>query len=141
MTSSSLTPCFHQELLTREQTFLYVALDLYIQLLRLFVERKDLLRQSPDTTEHVSEAQSLFFPFLTVNPSLYPFPCHWQHPSCSHIPVQGRGSLCRCLCRQAACSHFRAERSCRCCCLAAVLLVQDLRVDVVADQVICLTCE
>ncbi|NXW21937.1 FANCA protein, partial [Circaetus pectoralis] len=48
----SLTPCFHQELLTREQIFLYVALDLYIQLLRLFVEGKDLPRQSPDTTEH-----------------------------------------------------------------------------------------
>ncbi|KAF1552131.1 Fanconi anemia group A protein, partial [Eudyptes schlegeli] len=49
----SLTPCFRQELLTREQTFLYVALDLYIQLLRLFVEGKDLPQsdqagQSPD---------------------------------------------------------------------------------------------
>ncbi|NXP10946.1 FANCA protein, partial [Thinocorus orbignyianus] len=54
----SLTPCFHHELLTREQTFLYVALDLYIQLLRLFVEGKDLPQpdqagQSPDPTEHV----------------------------------------------------------------------------------------
>ncbi|NXN26969.1 FANCA protein, partial [Nycticryphes semicollaris] len=53
----SLTPCFHQELLTREQTFLYVALDLYIQLLQLFVEGKDLPQpdlagQSPDPTEH-----------------------------------------------------------------------------------------
>ncbi|NXU25596.1 FANCA protein, partial [Thalassarche chlororhynchos] len=53
----SLTPCFHQELLTREQTFLYVALDLYIQLLRLFVEGKDLPQaeqagQSPDPAEH-----------------------------------------------------------------------------------------
>uniref|UniRef100_A0A672U9M3 FA complementation group A n=1 Tax=Strigops habroptila TaxID=2489341 RepID=A0A672U9M3_STRHB len=38
----SLTPGFHHELLTREQTFLYVALDFYIQLLRLFVEGKDL---------------------------------------------------------------------------------------------------
>ncbi|NXX96839.1 FANCA protein, partial [Centropus bengalensis] len=46
----SLTPRFHQELLRREQTFLYVALDLYIQLLQLFVEGKDL--QSPDPTEH-----------------------------------------------------------------------------------------
>ncbi|XP_061863573.1 Fanconi anemia group A protein isoform X2 [Colius striatus] len=46
----SLTPCFHHELLTREQTFLYVALDLYIQLLRLFVEGKDL--PQPDPTEH-----------------------------------------------------------------------------------------
>ncbi|KAF1648494.1 Fanconi anemia group A protein, partial [Eudyptes chrysocome] len=54
----SLTPCFRQELLTREQTFLYVALDLYIQLLRLFVEGKDLPQsdqagQSPDPAEHV----------------------------------------------------------------------------------------
>ncbi|KAK4814447.1 hypothetical protein QYF61_018545 [Mycteria americana] len=53
----SLTPRFHHELLAREQTFLYVALDLYIQLLRLFVEGKDLLPsdqagQSPDPTEH-----------------------------------------------------------------------------------------
>ncbi|KFW10878.1 Fanconi anemia group A protein, partial [Fulmarus glacialis] len=53
----SLTPCFHQELLTREQTFLYVALDLYIQLLQLFVEGKDLPQadqagQSPDPAEH-----------------------------------------------------------------------------------------
>ncbi|KAF1405119.1 Fanconi anemia group A protein, partial [Spheniscus humboldti] len=54
----SLTPCFCQELLTREQTFLYVALDLYTQLLRLFVEGKDLPQsdqagQSPDPAEHV----------------------------------------------------------------------------------------
>lgn len=53
----SLTPCFHQELLTRELTFLYVALELYIQLLRLFVEGKDLPRsdqvgQSSDPAEH-----------------------------------------------------------------------------------------
>ncbi|NXX85533.1 FANCA protein, partial [Urocolius indicus] len=45
----SLTPCFHHELLTREHTFLYVALELYIQLLRLFVEGKDL--PQPDPTE------------------------------------------------------------------------------------------
>ncbi|KAF1673664.1 FANCA protein, partial [Pygoscelis papua] len=54
----SLTSCFRQELLAREQTFLYVALDLYIQLLRLFVEGKDLPQsdqagQSPDPAEHV----------------------------------------------------------------------------------------
>ncbi|NWX41782.1 FANCA protein, partial [Steatornis caripensis] len=54
----SLTPGFHQELLAREQTFLYVALDLYIQLLRLFVEGKDLPQpdqagQSPDPAECV----------------------------------------------------------------------------------------
>ncbi|NXS73451.1 FANCA protein, partial [Pandion haliaetus] len=53
----SLTPSFHQELLTREQTFLYVALDLYIQLLQLFVEGKDLPEsyqegQSLDPAEH-----------------------------------------------------------------------------------------
>ncbi|KFQ26366.1 Fanconi anemia group A protein, partial [Mesitornis unicolor] len=50
----SLTPRFHQELLTREHSFLCVALDLYIQLLRLFVEGKDLpqLGQSPEHPEH-----------------------------------------------------------------------------------------
>ncbi|NXN47102.1 FANCA protein, partial [Rhinoptilus africanus] len=53
----SLTPGFHHELLTREQTFLYVALDLYIQLLRLFVEGRDLSQsdqagQSPDPGGH-----------------------------------------------------------------------------------------
>ncbi|KAF1533073.1 Fanconi anemia group A protein, partial [Eudyptula albosignata] len=61
----SLTPCFRQELLTREQTFLYVALDLYIQLLRLFVEGKDLPQsdqagQSPDPAEHVISAARRF---------------------------------------------------------------------------------
>ncbi|KAM8985664.1 Fanconi anemia group A protein [Ara ararauna] len=53
----SLTPGFHHKLLIREQTFLYVALDFYIQLLQLFVEGKDLpwpdqVGQSPDPTEH-----------------------------------------------------------------------------------------
>ncbi|NWH17801.1 FANCA protein, partial [Grus americana] len=53
----SLTPCFRRELLAREQTFLYVALDLYVRLLRLFVEGRDLLLsdqagQNPDPTEH-----------------------------------------------------------------------------------------
>ncbi|XP_068549947.1 Fanconi anemia group A protein isoform X2 [Anas acuta] len=38
----SLTPGFDHELLAREQLFLYVALDLYLQLLQLFVEGKDL---------------------------------------------------------------------------------------------------
>ncbi|KFP95433.1 Fanconi anemia group A protein, partial [Haliaeetus albicilla] len=71
----SLTPCFHQELLTREQTFLYVALDLYIQLLRLFVERKDLLWQSPDTTEHgdplevISTARQFLFSVIPRCPA------------------------------------------------------------------------
>ncbi|NWI68423.1 FANCA protein, partial [Todus mexicanus] len=53
----SLTPCFHHQLLAREQSFLYTALDLYIQLLRLFVEGKDLPQsdqtgQSTDPAEH-----------------------------------------------------------------------------------------
>ncbi|NXU76158.1 FANCA protein, partial [Oreotrochilus melanogaster] len=50
----SLTPCFHRELLTQEPTFLHVALELYLQLLQLFVEGKDLPQpdQSPDPTEH-----------------------------------------------------------------------------------------
>ncbi|XP_014797993.1 PREDICTED: Fanconi anemia group A protein isoform X1 [Calidris pugnax] len=61
----SLTPCFHHELLTREQTFFYVALDLYIQLLRLFVEGKDLpqpeqMGQSPDSTEHGDPLEVIF---------------------------------------------------------------------------------
>ncbi|OXB78384.1 UNVERIFIED_CONTAM: hypothetical protein H355_009155 [Colinus virginianus] len=38
----SLTPGFHHKLLTREHSFLFVALSLYIQLLQLFVEGKDL---------------------------------------------------------------------------------------------------
>uniref|UniRef100_A0A8D0FIP2 FA complementation group A n=1 Tax=Strix occidentalis caurina TaxID=311401 RepID=A0A8D0FIP2_STROC len=76
----SLSPRFHRELLAREQTFLCVALDSYIQLLRLFVEGKDLPQchragQRPDPPEHVSEARSLFL----------------THPSCSHLPVQSRG--------------------------------------------------
>ncbi|KAM9374066.1 Fanconi anemia group A protein [Phaethornis superciliosus] len=50
----SLTPSFHHELLTQEPTFLHVALELYLQLLQLFVEGKDLPQpdQSPDPTEH-----------------------------------------------------------------------------------------
>ncbi|XP_010006760.1 PREDICTED: Fanconi anemia group A protein [Chaetura pelagica] len=53
----SLTPCFHHDLLTREPTFLHLALDLYIQLLQLFVEGQDLPQpdpagQSPDPAEH-----------------------------------------------------------------------------------------
>ncbi|KAM6253137.1 Fanconi anemia group A protein [Porphyrio hochstetteri] len=45
----SLTPGFHHELLAREHTSLYVALELYIQLLRLFVEGQDL---PPGPAEH-----------------------------------------------------------------------------------------
>ncbi|NXW53573.1 FANCA protein, partial [Eurystomus gularis] len=53
----SLTPCFHHALLTREQSFLCTALDLYLRLLRLFVEGTDLPQsdqtgQSPDPAEH-----------------------------------------------------------------------------------------
>ncbi|NXA07491.1 FANCA protein, partial [Sapayoa aenigma] len=48
----SLTPCFHRELLRREPTFLCVALDLYIQLLRLFVEGEVLPQPHQDPTEH-----------------------------------------------------------------------------------------
>lgn len=78
MTSHSLTPAFDHELLAREQLFLYVALDLYLQLLQLFVEGKDLpqtdqVGQGQDPVEHVSEAQS-FFPLLTLNPIPFPFP-------------------------------------------------------------------
>ncbi|NWU91277.1 FANCA protein, partial [Upupa epops] len=40
----SLIPSFPPELLVQEQTFLAVAVDLYIQLLQLFVEGKDLLQ-------------------------------------------------------------------------------------------------
>lgn len=64
MISHSLTPGFHHKLLTREHVFLYVALNLYIQLLQLFVEGKDLpqpeqVGHSPGPAEHVGEAQSL----------------------------------------------------------------------------------
>ncbi|NXP44747.1 FANCA protein, partial [Heliornis fulica] len=45
----SLTPCFHQELFAQEQTFLCVTLDLYIQLLQLFVEGRD---PSSDPAQH-----------------------------------------------------------------------------------------
>ncbi|NXW43109.1 FANCA protein, partial [Nyctiprogne leucopyga] len=48
----SLTPRFSRELLSREQTFLYVALDLYLQLLQLFVEGKDLPQSDQDPPEH-----------------------------------------------------------------------------------------
>uniref|UniRef100_A0A8C4XLK7 FA complementation group A n=1 Tax=Falco tinnunculus TaxID=100819 RepID=A0A8C4XLK7_FALTI len=58
VTSFSLTPCFHHELLAREPTFLYVALDLYIQLLRLFVEGKDLPQSDQgDPLELISTAR------------------------------------------------------------------------------------
>ncbi|NXI34061.1 FANCA protein, partial [Galbula dea] len=52
----SLTPGFHHELLTREQSFLYTALDMYIQLLQLFVEGKDL-PQSDQTGKSLDPAE------------------------------------------------------------------------------------
>ncbi|NWU30580.1 FANCA protein, partial [Dyaphorophyia castanea] len=48
----SLTPCFHRELLQRDPTFLSVALQLYIQLLQLFVEGQVLPQADQDPTEH-----------------------------------------------------------------------------------------
>ncbi|NXL83252.1 FANCA protein, partial [Alectura lathami] len=56
----SLTPGFHPELLARQPLSLCVALDLYIQLLRLFVEGKDLPQpdlsgQGPGPAEHVAD--------------------------------------------------------------------------------------
>ncbi|NXE95106.1 FANCA protein, partial [Menura novaehollandiae] len=48
----SLTPRLHRELLRREPTFLSVALHLYIQLLRLFVEGEVLPQSDQDPTDH-----------------------------------------------------------------------------------------
>ncbi|NXB69125.1 FANCA protein, partial [Struthidea cinerea] len=48
----SLTPCFHRELLQRDLTFLGVALQLYIQLLQLFVEGQVLPQSDQNPTEH-----------------------------------------------------------------------------------------
>ncbi|NXU39219.1 FANCA protein, partial [Drymodes brunneopygia] len=48
----SLTPCFPRELLRREPTFLSVALQMYIQLLQLFVEGQVLPQPDQDPTEH-----------------------------------------------------------------------------------------
>ncbi|NXC06439.1 FANCA protein, partial [Orthonyx spaldingii] len=48
----SLTPCFQQELLRREPTFLSVALQMYIQLLQLFVEGEVLPQADKDPIEH-----------------------------------------------------------------------------------------
>ncbi|NWU16526.1 FANCA protein, partial [Cephalopterus ornatus] len=49
----SLTPCFPRELLRRDPIFLLVTLDLYIQLLRLFVEGEVLPQSDQDPTEPV----------------------------------------------------------------------------------------
>ncbi|NXP65724.1 FANCA protein, partial [Chloropsis cyanopogon] len=49
----SLTPCFQRELLRREPTFLSVALQMYLQLLQLFVEGEVLPQSDQDhPTEH-----------------------------------------------------------------------------------------
>ncbi|NXR62394.1 FANCA protein, partial [Rhadina sibilatrix] len=48
----SLTPGFQRELLRREPTFLSVALQMYIQLLQLFVEGEVLPQPKQDPTEH-----------------------------------------------------------------------------------------
>ncbi|XP_054245618.1 Fanconi anemia group A protein [Indicator indicator] len=57
-----LTPGFCHELLTREESFLYTALDLYIQLLRLFMEGKDLPQPDQgDPLEVLSRARQFLF--------------------------------------------------------------------------------
>ncbi|XP_059713544.1 Fanconi anemia group A protein isoform X2 [Haemorhous mexicanus] len=48
----SLTPSFQQELLQQEPAFLSVALQMYIQLLQLFVEGEVLPQSDRDPTEH-----------------------------------------------------------------------------------------
>ncbi|NWZ34675.1 FANCA protein, partial [Brachypodius atriceps] len=48
----SLTRCFQRELLQREPTFLSVALQMYIQLLQLFVEGEVLPQSDQHLTEH-----------------------------------------------------------------------------------------
>ncbi|NWT34369.1 FANCA protein, partial [Cardinalis cardinalis] len=48
----SLTPSFQQELLQQEPTFLSVALQMYIQLLQLFVEGQVLPQSDQDPAEH-----------------------------------------------------------------------------------------
>nr|XP_032620113.1 Fanconi anemia group A protein-like isoform X1 [Chelonoidis abingdonii]XP_032620114.1 Fanconi anemia group A protein-like isoform X1 [Chelonoidis abingdonii] len=58
----SLTPCFHQNLFNREQTFLYVAVDMYTQLLRLYIEgensqRSDHGGQSLHSVKHVDSLE------------------------------------------------------------------------------------
>ncbi|NXS34353.1 FANCA protein, partial [Pomatostomus ruficeps] len=48
----SLTPCFPPELLQREPIFLSVALQLYLQLLQLFVDGEGLSQADQDPREH-----------------------------------------------------------------------------------------
>uniref|UniRef100_A0A8C5IQT3 FA complementation group A n=1 Tax=Junco hyemalis TaxID=40217 RepID=A0A8C5IQT3_JUNHY len=56
----SLTPSFQQELLQQEPTFLSVALQMYIQLLQLFVEGQVLPQSDQDPTEHLISAARQF---------------------------------------------------------------------------------
>uniref|UniRef100_A0A8C9MZ90 FA complementation group A n=1 Tax=Serinus canaria TaxID=9135 RepID=A0A8C9MZ90_SERCA len=56
----SLTPSFQQELLQQEPTFLSVALQMYIQLLQLFVEGEVLPQSDRDPTEHLISAARQF---------------------------------------------------------------------------------
>nr|XP_032620117.1 Fanconi anemia group A protein-like isoform X3 [Chelonoidis abingdonii] len=62
LSRESLTPCFHQNLFNREQTFLYVAVDMYTQLLRLYIEgensqRSDHGGQSLHSVKHVDSLE------------------------------------------------------------------------------------
>uniref|UniRef100_A0A8C3NQW3 FA complementation group A n=1 Tax=Cyanoderma ruficeps TaxID=181631 RepID=A0A8C3NQW3_9PASS len=56
----SLTPSFQRELLRREPTFLSVALQMYIQLLQLFVEGEVLPQSDQHPTEHLISAARRF---------------------------------------------------------------------------------
>ncbi|XP_031470756.1 Fanconi anemia group A protein isoform X1 [Phasianus colchicus] len=66
----SLTPGFHRKLLTREHFFLYVALNLYIQLLQLFVEGKDLPQpEQADPLEVISTARQFLLGAIPCCPA------------------------------------------------------------------------
>uniref|UniRef100_A0A8C3SR33 FA complementation group A n=1 Tax=Chelydra serpentina TaxID=8475 RepID=A0A8C3SR33_CHESE len=53
----SLIPCFHQNLLHREQTFLYVAVDMYTQMLRLYVEGENPQRSDQGGQKVITKAR------------------------------------------------------------------------------------
>uniref|UniRef100_A0A674JMJ0 Uncharacterized protein n=1 Tax=Terrapene triunguis TaxID=2587831 RepID=A0A674JMJ0_9SAUR len=53
----SLIPCFHQNLLNREQTFLYVAVDMYTQLLRLYIEGENPQRSDQGGQKVITKAR------------------------------------------------------------------------------------
>lgn len=142
--TSSLTPGFHQELLTREQTFLYVALDFYIQLLQLFVEGKDLPQpdqagQSPDPTEHVSEAQSLFFVLKkrAMDPTLTPSPATCSIPLVPTFLYKAEGACAAALAGRQLAQALGIKEADALLLPKTALLLQDLRVALL----ICLTCE